>query len=72
MAIKQLMPANNIKAPATGCTDTNRSVPIFLSTIGLRFLFIIRCLCALAAPNTKTFDELLGILKNYFVKAPLK
>lgn len=52
--------------------DADRRVPILFSSIGLRSLAIIRNLCALAAPNTKTFDQLLDLLRKHFGKAPSK
>lgn len=72
MAPKQCLSANSIKAPAANSQDPDRRVPILLSKIGLQSLAVIRSLCAPAAPDTKTFDKLLELLKKHFIKAPSK
>jgi hypothetical protein len=72
LALKQFLAANNIKSPGTGATDPDRRVPILLSSIGLRSLSVIRSLCAPAAPDSKTFDQLLELLKKHFGKTPSK
>ena len=62
--------ANEIGAP-TG-NNPDRRVPILLATIGLRALGIIRSLCAPADPGTKTYTELLTLLRLLYTKTPSK
>ena len=63
MAIKQFLLANSIAAP-TG-TNPDRRKAILLSSIGIRSLGVIRSLCAPDDPDTKTFDQLLELLKKH-------
>jgi hypothetical protein len=62
--------ANDIKAP-TG-NDPDRRVPILLATIGLRALGIIRSLCAPADPGTKSYADLLSLLRRHYTRTPSK
>lgn len=64
--------AYKVKATATGSMDLNRRCPILLSSINIRSPSIIRSLCAPAALDTKTFDELLEVHKKHVGRAPLR
>ena len=61
--------ANRITAPANAQKIDGRK-PALLATIGMRALDIIRSYCASDEPNTKSYDEIIELLRRKFTKAP--
>ena len=71
LAVTNFFAANLIDASANaGDPDRRKAAP--LATIGMRALEIIRSLCAPDDPSTKTYDQLLELLRRHYTKAPTK
>ena len=71
LSITNFFAANRITAPANS-QDIDRRKAALLATIGMRALDIIRSLCALDEPNTKSYDEIIELLRSHYTKAPTK
>ena len=61
--------ANRITAPANAQDIDRRNAALF-ATIGMRALDIIRSLCARDEPNTKSYDEIIELLRRHYTKTP--
>ena len=71
ISITNFFAANRITAPANA-QDIDRRKAALLATIGMRALDIIRSLCAPDEPNTKSYDEIIKLLRRHYTKAPTK
>ena len=55
----------------TNGIDEGKQVPILLTAIGRKTYALLGNLLALQKPSTKSFDELLAILKDHFEPKPV-
>ena len=70
MSLKHLLTANSIAAP-TG-TNPDRHKAILLSSIGIRSLGVVRSLYDPDDPDTKSFNELLMLIRKHDGTPPTK
>lgn len=71
LSVTNFFAANGITAPADA-RSTDRRKAALLATIGMRALEIIRSLCAPDDPSTKSYDEIIELLRRHYTKAPTK
>ena len=71
ISITKFFAANRITAPANAQDIDCRKAALF-ATIGMQALDIIRSLFAPDEPNTKSYDEIIELLRRHYTKAPTK